>query len=129
MLPKSESNAVDIPPPYGPKIPFMDYTFSVHPFHGPLLDHNDSRVYTLREERGACHSKGITVTRGNGTVVGELRWGSILAGPTQVTINGRQIGKLFDKTRSGIFSRMHYNFKDDQGNQLYWRGQEVGTSR
>ena len=91
-------------------------------FHGLVMDPSGSVLYSLSEDVGALTgSKGTTICRGDGSLVGEIRWKSRFGGPTYTFINGNRVENMFTKSRSGIFSTLDYNFVDDQGNRLYWK--------
>ena len=107
---------------------FTDYTFSESEFNGLVRDPSRRVVYGLAEETTYLGGfKGITVTRGDGSLVGELRRENVFGGPTWMTINGTRIDKIFTKSRERFLSPIHYNFMDDHGNHFYWKNTTART--
>ena len=112
------------------KTSYTDFIFTANEFHGPVVDSRGRVIYSLDEDTGLLGgSISVTITRGDGSLVGEFRWRSLFWGPTRMSINGSRVDKLFTKTHKGLFCHTHYNFMDDKGNYLYWKNLTVKHER
>ena len=107
---------------------FTTYQFPLEDINGPMVDSNEQVVFIISTTWGLLKGGPTTVTRPDGTVMGEIQLQPLWF-PSKVTIHGNEVKDFMDWGGDGVvvFSAKSYKFKDGDGKEFYWKDDTVSS--
>ena len=106
---------------------FIKYEFADDDFNGPMNDSEGRTAYILSSPwTRQAGTASTTVYRPNGETVGTIEWPRVRC-PQKVTLNGVESKDLLYNKPTSWFKVPQHAWKDEQGNELYWKSTSVST--